>query len=140
MKHRPTISGAITIAAVATTPTLAWSQQKAAPQKAGVTGTWSGSVTQVGSAKGYSLVLIVRENGGETDYPELSCGGRLTRVGSSGGYTFFIETITRGRLDQGGRCIDGSITIAPAGDQLAWGWVGSYQGKTLIGYSTLTRK
>jgi hypothetical protein len=97
-------------------------------------------VKQPDSTNAYSLILKVRANGGETDYPELSCGGRLTRVGSSAGYTFFVETITRGRQDQGGRCVDGSITIAPAGDQLAWGWVGSHQGKTMVAYSTLTRK
>ena len=140
MKYRLAISRAFAIGALTTAPTLAWSQQKAVAQSPSVTGTWSGSVTQAGSAKAYSLVLKVRAKDGETDYPELSCGGRLTRVGSSSGYTFFIETITRGRQDQGGRCIDGSITIAPAGDQLAWGWVGSHQGKTLIAYSTLMRK
>ena len=135
-----TMIGATAIAALATIPTRAWPQQKVLPQKAGVTGTWSGSVTQPGSAKGYALVLIVRESDGETDYPGLNCGGRLTRVGSSDGYTFFIEKITRGRHDQGGQCLDGSITIAAAGDRLAWGWVGSDRGKALVAFSTLTRK
>jgi hypothetical protein len=125
----------------------AFAQQKAAPQpktppqpKASLTGVWTGPVTQVGSSKGYSLVLTVREAGGETDYPELNCGGKLTRVGSAGGYTFYLETITRNRLDRGGNCIDGTITIGPAGDKVAWGWVGTHQGETLVAYSTLRRR
>jgi hypothetical protein len=114
---------------------------KAAPAQAkgGVTGAWTGPVTQPGS-KPYSIVMTLQANGGETDYPELQCGGKLTRAGNAGGYTFFLETITRGRLDQGGRCIDGSITVTMAGEQLAWGWVGTHQGKTLVGHASLKRR
>ena len=121
-------------------------KQKPAPAKAapaqpkgGVTGAWTGPVTQPGS-KPYSIVMTLQATGGETDYPELQCGGKLTRAGSAGGYTFFLETITRGRLDQGGRCIDGSITVTMAGEQLAWGWVGTHQGKTLVGHASLKRR
>ena len=114
---------------------------KAAPAQAkgGITGAWTGPVTQPGS-KPYSIVMTLQATGGETDYPELQCGGKLTRAGSAGGYTFFLETITRGRLDQGGRCIDGSITVTMAGEQLAWGWVGTHQGKTLVGHASLKRR
>ena len=121
-------------------------KQKPAPAKSapaqpkgGVTGAWTGPVTQPGS-KPYSIVMTLQATGGETDYPELQCGGKLTRAGSAGGYTFFLETITRGRLDQGGRCIDGSITVTMAGEQLAWGWVGTHQGKTLVGHASLKRR
>jgi|SRR5688572_26377069 hypothetical protein len=114
---------------------------KSAPAQAkgGITGAWTGPVTQPGS-KPYSIVMTLQASGGETDYPELQCGGKLTRAGSAGGYTFFLETITRGRLDQGGRCIDGSITVTMAGEQLAWGWVGTHQGKTLVGHASLKRR
>lgn len=114
---------------------------KSAPAQAkgGITGAWTGPVTQPGS-KPYSIVMTLQASGGETDYPELQCGGKLTRAGAAGGYTFFIETITRGRLDQGGRCIDGSITVTMAGEQLAWGWVGTHQGKTLVGHASLKRR
>lgn len=116
-------------------------QQKPATQaKAGVAGTWSGRVSQVGSPKPYALAMTIHANGGDTDYPDLACGGRLTRVGSAGGYTFFLETITRGRLDKGGRCIDGSITVSMAGEQLSWGWVGSHQNQTIVAYGTLERR
>jgi hypothetical protein len=75
-----------------------------------------------------------------TDYPELSCGGKLSRVGSANGYVFYTETVTRGRFEQGGKCIDGTLTVAVAGNNLTWGWVGSVQGKTFVAWSTLTRK
>lgn len=115
-------------------------QKPAAQPKSGVAGTWSGAVTQVGNAKPYALAMTIHEQGGDTDYPDLACGGRLTRVGSAGGYTFFLETITRGRLDKGGRCIDGSITVSMAGEQLSWGWVGSHKTQTIVAYGTLKRR
>ena len=116
-------------------------QQKIAPQaKASAAGTWTGVVTQVGRSKGYALAMTIHDKGGDTDYPDLACGGQLTRVGSAGGYTFFLETLTRGRLDKGGSCIDGSITVAPAGEQLSWGWVGSHKNQTLVAYGTLKRR
>ena len=120
-------------------PKAAQAKSTPAQAKGGVTGAWTGPVTQPGS-KPYSIVMTLQASGGETDYPDLQCGGKLTRAGSSGGYTFFLETITRGRLDQGGRCIDGSITVTMAGEQLAWGWVGTHQGKTLVGYASLKRR
>jgi hypothetical protein len=84
--------------------------------------------------------MTIGDTTAETDYPELKCGGKLTRVGATGDYVFFIETITRGRQDAGGRCIDGTVTVAPANEKLAWGWFGSYGGKTFVASSLLTRK
>lgn len=112
----------------------------AAQPKSGVAGTWSGSVIQAGTPKPYALAMTIHDKGGDTDYPDLACGGRLTRVGSAGGYTFFLETITRGRLDKGGRCIDGSITVSMAGEELSWGWVGSHKNQTIVAYGTLKRR
>ena len=51
----------------------------------------------------------------ETKYPDLDCVGKLTRVGSSKSYVFFVEIITKGQADKGGRCPDGTITVARAG-------------------------
>jgi hypothetical protein len=113
---------------------------KSAPAKGGMAGAWTGPVTQPGS-KPYSIVMTLQASGGgETDYPDLQCGGKLTRAGAAGGYTFFLETITRGRLDKGGRCIDGSITVTMAGTQLAWGWVGIHNGQTLVAHASLKRR
>lgn len=118
------------------------SQKSAAPPKAAapaLVGTWAGTVGQTGS-KSYSIALTLTAQGGETDYPELNCGGKLTRVGSAGGFTFYLETITRGGIKQGGRCIDGSITVIASGDKLAWGWVGVHENRTIVAQSTLARR
>lgn len=103
-------------------------------------GTWTGPVRQQGHAKPYALAMTIHDKGGDTDYPDLACGGRLTRVGSGGGYTFFLETITRGRHDKGGRCIDGTVTVSMAGEKLSWGWVGTHQTQTIVAAGTLDRR
>jgi hypothetical protein len=105
-----------------------------------VAGTWSGPVTQVGSESKYTVVLTLTAAGGESSYPELHCTGKLTRIGASRSYVFFIEVITQGQREKGGRCPDGSITVARAGDGLAWEWFGSVEGVAAIAYGTLTRK
>jgi hypothetical protein len=108
-------------------------------QSPAVTGTWTGMVQQNKGQSGYSVVMTITANSAETDYPELKCGGKLTRVGAANGYVFFTETITRGK-DSGGSCIDGTITVTPAGERLVWGWVGGYKGETYVAWGTLTRK
>jgi len=105
-----------------------------------VTGSWSGPVTQVGSTSRYSVVLKLTTTGGESNYPELNCAGKLTRVGASRSYVFFIEVITQGQRDKGGRCPDGTITVARSGEDLAWGWFGTIEGNIAIAYGTLARK
>ncbi len=140
MTIRSGFCGATMLAAACVAVSPAWSQQKPGPQKAGIEGTWSGSVQQLGAPKPYALNLTVTKDGGATDYPDLKCQGKLTRVGSSGGYTFFLETITKGGIGQGGQCINGSITVLTAGDQLAWGWVGADKGAAIVAVSTLLRK
>lgn len=97
-------------------------------------------MTQVGSATKYSLTLTLTAAGGETNYPELNCSGKLTRIGASRSYVFYVEVITQGQREKGGRCPDGTITVARAGDNLAWGWFGSVEGDIAIAYGTLTRK
>lgn len=148
---RGTLGALALVAVSANVPAVAQqsgapAKQKPAPAKStpaqpkgGVTGAWTGSVAQPGS-KPYSITMTLQAAAGETDYPELQCGGKLARAGSAGGYTFFVETITRGRLDQGGRCLDGSITVTMAGEQLAWGWVGTHGGKTLVASASLKRR
>ena len=105
-----------------------------------VAGTWSGEVTQIGSESKYSVVLTLTATGGESNYPELNCSGKLTRIGASRSYVFFVEVITQGQREKGGRCPDGTITVARAGDKLAWGWFGSVEDDVTVAYGTLTRK
>jgi hypothetical protein len=105
-----------------------------------VAGTWSGSVSQVGSQSKYSVVVTLTTAGGETSYPEVNCSGKLTRIGASRSYVFYVEAITQGHRDKGGRCPDGTITVGRAGDKLAWVWFGSVDDELVVAYGTLTRK
>jgi hypothetical protein len=111
-----------------------------ASAQSGIAGVWSGTVVQNEGSSGYAVVMSITATDATTDYPQLNCGGSLKRIASSDGYIFFTETITRGRHDQGGRCIDGTITIALAKGKLAWGWFGAFQGKALNAYALLSRK
>jgi hypothetical protein len=106
----------------------------------GLTGSWTGRQTQPGNAdEEYTVNLRFDETGGNSDYPELHCGGRLKRVGAANGYVFFIETITYGRFDPatGKGCVDGSATAARTNDRLAWGWFGTFRGQMITAYSML---
>ena len=105
-----------------------------------ITGNWSGQLNQVGSQTPYKFELSVTAKGAETKYPDLDCIGKLTRVGQSKSYVFFVEVITKGQADKGGRCPDGTITVARQGDDLALGWFGSIQGSTVVAYGTLKKK
>ena len=118
-------------------------KSKAAPKSApagSLIGTWAGPVAQVGHAKGYNIVVTVRPGGGDTEYPELNCSGKLTRAAGSGPYVFYLEKITRGRNDAGGRCPDGTLVISLAGDNLAFSWFATVEGQPVFAYSLLTRK
>jgi len=97
-------------------------------------------VTQVGSQSKYTVVLTLTASGGETSYPELNCTGKLTRIGASRSYVFFIEVITQGQREKGGRCPDGTITVGRAGDNLAWDWYGNVEGDVGLVYGVLARQ
>ena len=105
-----------------------------------INGSWAGELTQVGSQTPYKFELAITGKGAETKYPDLDCIGKLTRVGSSKTYVFFVEVITKGSADKGGRCPDGTMTLARQGDDLALGWFGSVQGTTVVAYGTLKKK
>jgi hypothetical protein len=113
----------------------------APPPPAGpaVAGTWSGKVTQLGKQTAYAVVVTITAKGGETDYPDQGCGGKLTRIGASRSYAFFIETITRGQVNKGGHCLDGTITVARVGENLGWEWFGIAQGDVVVAWGMLTR-
>lgn len=118
----------------------AGAQPAAVTLPADVLGTWTGDVTQNEPAATYPVTVTLRADGGETDYPDQSCGGKLTPVAVQEGFVFLIETITRGAADQGGECINGSLTVTRAGDGLVFGWVAGYEGQTMVTYGRLTRK
>jgi hypothetical protein len=117
--------------------------KKAPPSAAGpsIIGGWTGQLTQVGSSNPYKFELTITTRGAaETKYPDLDCVGKLTRVGSSKSYVFFVEVITKGQAEKGGRCPDGTITVARQGGDLAVGWFGVVQETTVVAYGTLKKK
>jgi hypothetical protein len=105
-----------------------------------INGTWVGELTQIGTSTPYKFEISFTGRGMETKYPDLKCAGKLTRVGSSRSYAFFIEIITQGQVDKGGRCPDGTITVARSGDKLAVGWFGSVKENTIVAFGTLAKK
>jgi hypothetical protein len=132
------------------TPPLAGTPKKKTPPTAAggaaagagpnINGNWAGQLTQVGSTTPYKFELAISAKGAEVKYPDLDCTGKLTRVGQSKSYVFFVEIITKGQAEKGGRCPDGTITVARQGDDLALGWFGSIQETTVIAYGTLKKK
>ena len=120
-------------------------KKKAAAAPAGgagpnITGNWNGQLTQVGSQTPYKFELTINAKGAETKYPDLDCTGKLNRVGQSKSYVFFVEIITKGQAEKGGRCPDGTITVARQGNDLAVGWFGSIQESTVVAFGTLKKK
>ena len=111
-----------------------------APPGPSIVGNWSGQLTQVGSQTPYKFELVIGPRGAGTTYPDLDCTGTLTRVGTSKSYVFFVEIITKGAVDKGGRCPDGTITAARAGNDLALFWFGSIEANTIVAYGTLSKK
>jgi hypothetical protein len=105
-----------------------------------INGTWVGELTQIGTSAPYKFEIAITPKGVETKYPDLNCAGKLTRVGSSKSYSFFVEVITQGQFDKGGRCPDGTITVARSADKLAVGWFGSIKDHTIVAYGTLSKK
>ena len=115
-------------------------KKKGAASGPNINGTWVGDLTQVGSPNPYKFEISIAANKMETKYPDLDCVGKLTRAGSSKSYVFFFEVITKGQAEKGGRCPDGTITVARAGDKLAVGWFGSIQETTVVAYGTLAKR
>ena len=111
-----------------------------APANSSIVGNWSGQLTQIGGQTPYKFELVIGPRGAETTYPDLDCTGTLTRVGASKSYVFFVEIITKGAVDKGGRCPDGTITVVRAGNDLALFWFGSIEANTIVAYGTLSKK
>lgn len=77
----------------------------AMPDDSRLAGKWSGIVDQPGGEiSSYTIVMTLESSGGGTvDYPDLKCGGTLTRIRSEGEYFFYRERIAYGKET----CIDG---------------------------------
>ncbi|MEA2907625.1 MAG: hypothetical protein QOI12_5012 [Alphaproteobacteria bacterium] len=120
--------------------TTAPKPKKAPPAGPNVAGVWAGEVSQVGGTAPYKFEIAITPRVLETKYPDLNCTGKLTRVGQSRSYVFFIEVISQGSFEKGGRCPDGTITVARAGDNLALGWFGNIKGDNIVAYGMLKKK
>jgi hypothetical protein len=116
------------------------SKRIAAANGPSIAGNWIGQVTQIGSETPYKLELKLNAAGGETRYPDLDCTGKLTRVGASKSYVFFVEVITKGATEKGGRCPDGTMTVARQGEGVAVGWFGAFETNTIVAFGTLKKK
>ena len=90
-----------------------------APGGAGHQRHLGGRTRPVGTQLLHKFEIAFTAKGMATKYPDLNCTGKLTRVGSSRSYAFFVELITEGHFDKGGRCPDGTITVARSADKLA---------------------
>jgi hypothetical protein len=110
------------------------------PANSSIVGNWSGQLTQIGSQTPYKFELVIGPRGAETTDPDLDCTGKLTRVGASKSYAFFVEIVTKGAVDKGGRCPDGTITVTRASNDLALFWFGSIEANTIVAYGTLSKK
>ena len=106
------------------------------------TGGWTGSLAQVGRASPYAIDITLTAKGGETSYPGQNCAGKLARVGASGDYAFFVETITAGKFDPATKtgCLDGSVTLQKNSGGLVMTWMTGYNGKTIVAYGSLQPK
>jgi hypothetical protein len=107
-----------------------------------LSGSWSGSVDQVGREKSYTMDITLAGKTGQTDYPDQNCAGKLTRVAVSGGYAFFTETITRGKFDAATKagCLDGSMTIQRESEGIVMAWMTTYAGRPIVAYGSLMAK
>jgi hypothetical protein len=114
---------------------------KAKPAKpAEWTGTWSGSLAQVGRAKPFAFKITLSGKTGASSYADDNCAGKLARAGTAGDYAFFTETITSGKLDPatGKGCLDGALTmVKDASGGLILTWTAAHAGKAVVAYGTL---
>jgi hypothetical protein len=109
------------------------------PKPGDLTGIWTGLEAQAGRAKQFAVALNLNGKTGESSYADQHCTGKLTRIGTSGDYSFFTETSTEGKYDATAKtgCIDGAITLIKAGDAIVMGWAAAHEGKPIIAWATL---
>jgi hypothetical protein len=105
-----------------------------------IEGSWSGTVIQIQRSIEYVVSVQVTARGAQINYPGLNCGGNLRRIGASAEYVFYVETITRGPEHADGLCSSGTITMARAGDKLAWAWFGLVKGAIATAEGLLARQ
>src|SRR4051812_32570045 len=103
-------------------------------------GAWTGQVQEIGRQRPFVITVSIDAKGAATtEYPEQGCSGKLTRVGTSGGYVFYSEKITKGAYDtaKGTGCLDGTVVVTKAGANLLFSWFGSVDNQPVQASATL---
>jgi hypothetical protein len=97
------------------------------PTTGSITGVWKGQVQEAGRPEPFTMTITFDAKGGvTTDYPQQSCAGKLTKIGTNGAYLFYAEKITKGGFDKttGKGCLDGTIVLFHVGATLLMSWFG----------------
>jgi hypothetical protein len=129
------------IAAFALTVVAAGVAQARSPVE--LSGTFAGTMTEHygKNFKRYPMTLSFKGDEGYTSYPQLGCGGVLTRLAATlEGYTIYKEQITRGRAGDGagGTCIDGIVILSQSKGVITLGWYASEGGEPVFASAKLT--
>ena len=94
-------------------------------QAAGLSGSWSGEVSQINPPATYTVEMQVDGNGGNISYPSAGCGGKLEFLRTDGTSYWYQERISYGE----DKCTNGGVIeigVQPSGDNtLDWKWTGS---------------
>jgi hypothetical protein len=96
---------------------------------ASLLGTWRGEGHQVpqGPSQGWTIVMSIREDGANIEYPSLECGGTLTQISSSDTTAQYREAITH--MDGSHRCVDGGlVTVRYMNGGLFYTWTALVNG------------
>ncbi|MFO1185736.1 MAG: hypothetical protein U1E56_13275 [Bauldia sp.] len=109
----------------------------AAPVNAG---TWTGQAQQLNKSGSFPVKVVITASGATTEYPDQDCGGKLTRISTSGSYTLYAEKITVNAYDEGKGtgCLDGIVTLRKSGTKLLFGWVGAIDDQMITVSGALT--
>jgi hypothetical protein len=136
------LGGVAGVAAFGIAAALASQALAQATAAASFIGTWSGEVDQPGHEAPFSISITIAASGATTSYPDQGCTGTLTRIGANGVYVFYVEKITKNRYDatKGTGCLDGTITLAKAGNAVLLSWFGTVDNGLYQASATLTKK
>ena len=74
------------------------------PFRKSIAGNWSGQLTQVGSQSPYKFELAISAKGAETKFPTSIAQESLHGPDHRNPMSSFVEIITKGQADKGGRC------------------------------------
>jgi hypothetical protein len=111
------------------------------PATSSLNGVWIGQVKQTGRAVPYQITLVIDGSAATSSYPQQSCSGSLTRIGSSGPYTFYSEKITKGGFDptRNSGCLDGTLVLMRTGSNVLMSWFGALDDSPYQASATLAR-